>query len=126
VETLVALCTELGILFPDQHVNQAVEELRREGEPGSRALAVLIRELMDCRSPKITYVLAAAGQATPTPELLDAVRAVAETSELTEAPANPRFTPEIIGGGRVGWTSGTYRAVVAKAHQAEALLEGHD
>lgn len=32
VETLVSLCTELGILFPDPHVNQAVEELRREGE----------------------------------------------------------------------------------------------
>ena len=126
VKTLFALCTELGILFPDQHVNQAVEELRREGESGSRALAVLIRELMDCRSPKITYVLAAAGQATTTPELLDAVRAVAEASELTEAPANPRFTPEIIGGGRAGWTSGTYRAVVAKALQAEELLKGHD
>jgi hypothetical protein len=126
IKTLVALCTEMGILFPDQHVNQAVEELRREGESGSRALAELISELMDCRSPKITYVLAAAGQVTPTPELIDAVRTVAEASELTEAPANPRFTPEIIGGGRVGWTSGTYSAVVAKALRAEALLKGHD
>jgi hypothetical protein len=126
VKTLVALCTELGILFPDQHINQAVEELLQEGEPGSRALALLIRELMVCRSPKITHVLAAAGRVTSAPELVDAVRAVAEAPELTEAPTQPRFTPEIIGGGRVGWTSGTHRSVVARALQAEELLIGHD
>ena len=122
-ETLVALCTELGILFPDQRVSQAVEELCEEGEPGSRSLAALIRELLACRSPKITYALQAAGQVVSVPELRDAVRAVASASELTEAPAHGRFVPHIVGGGRVGWASGTYRQVVNAALEATALLE---
>ncbi|KPL70767.1 hypothetical protein ADN00_17990 [Ornatilinea apprima] len=126
VKTLISLCTKMGILFPNQYVNQAVEELMQEGEPGSRALALLIRELMECRSPKITHALAAAGRIAPTPELVDAVRAVAEAPELTEAPDHPSFTPEITGGGRVGWTSGTHRKVVGKALQAEELLKGHE
>lgn len=123
VETLVGLFTELGILFPDQHVSQAVEELKAEGEPGSDALAVLIRELLACRSPKITVALEVARKVVPTLDLIDAVRAVAHASELAEAPAHPRFTPEIAGDGRCGWTSGSYAVVVDSAFLTQERLE---
>jgi len=126
VDTLVALCTEMGILSPDQYVDRAVEELRQEGESGSRALAMLVRELLACRSPKIEHVLRASGRVAAMPELLSAVGAVAGASELTEAPAQPRFTAEIMGGGRVGWTSGTHHSVVRTALEAQASLEGRD
>ncbi|MGM0669047.1 MAG: hypothetical protein ACQET1_04960, partial [Gemmatimonadota bacterium] len=105
---LAAICSRDDILDVDRHIDRAVGQMRTEGEPGSRALAALIRELLACRSPKIILVLQAARQVAPTNELISAVEAVARASELTEAPANPRFNPEIVGEGRVGWTSGTY------------------
>jgi hypothetical protein len=126
IEAVVKLCTQSLFRPTSGDIKQAADELLQEGESGSRALAVLIRELLACRSPKITYALRVGGQVSPTSELLGAIRAVAEASELTEAPVNSRFTPEIIGGGRVGWTSGTYQGVVRTALEAKASLEGRD
>jgi len=123
VETLSPIFSGDGSLDMDAQVDRAVGQLRQEGEAGSRALAALIRELLACRSPKIIHVLRAAGQIVPTDELISAVQAVARASELTEAPASPRFAPEIVGEGRVGWTSGTYPRVMKAALEAQASLE---
>lgn len=123
VETLSPIFSGDGSLDMDAQVDRAVGQLRQEGEAGSRALAALIRELLACRSPKIIHVLRAAGQIVPTDELISAVQAVARASELTEAPASPRFAPEIVGEGRVGWASGTYPRVMKAALEAQASLE---
>ncbi|MBN1630206.1 MAG: HEAT repeat domain-containing protein [Thermoleophilia bacterium] len=123
VQTLAAVCSEDWTIPPPTRLGQALDELREERESGSRALAALIRELLACRSPKIGHVLWVAERVTPTPALLDAVRAVSEASELTEEPAHSRFTPEIVGDGRIGWTSGTYSEVVGAALRVRASLE---
>jgi hypothetical protein len=126
VATLVELCTEEGILFPSEHVARAIEELETEGEPGSIALADLIRELITCRSACIVHALEAARHATPTTELVDAVQAAVDAPELAEAPPDPRFVPEIVGEGRCGWTTGTHLKVTAEARWALAELQDRD
>ena len=107
IQTLEELCTEMGILDPMAYVNRAVEELKPHGADASRALAELIGELLDCRSPKITLVLMAAEQLHPTPELIEAVRSVKSARGLVRQPTRGRFSPEIAGRGQVGWTDGT-------------------
>jgi len=107
IQTLEELCTEMGILDPMAYVNRAVEELKPHGADASRALAELIGELLDCRSPKITLVLMAAEQLQPTPELIEAVHSVKSARGLVRQPTQGRFSPEIAGRGQVGWTDGT-------------------
>ncbi|MBU1227351.1 MAG: hypothetical protein KJ698_09110 [Actinobacteria bacterium] len=119
VETLVELCTGMGILLPSRHIDTAVEQLTAEGPAGSIALAQLIKDLLFCRSAGILHALEAARRVAPVPQLTEALEAVTGASELTESPANPRFTPEIVGDGRCGWTSGTYEKVMAAARKAQ-------
>jgi len=124
IEALINLWAPGSMFRPtSSDIKKVAEELLQEGESGSQALSVLIRELLDCRSKEITYALRVAGQVLPTPELIRAVRAVTEASELTEPPAHSRFTPEIVGGGRVGWTSGTHKLVVGTAQESLSMLE---
>ena len=124
IQTLEELCTEMGILDPMAYVNRAVEELKPHGADASRALAELIGELLDCRSPKITLVLMAAEQLHPTPELIEAVRSVKSARGLVRQPTRGRFSPEIAGRGQVGWTDGTEDRIRRFAAQVLEKLTG--
>jgi ribosomal protein L7/L12 len=124
IRTLEELCTKPGIVFEMKYVDRAVEELGREGAHGSRALAKLINELLDCRNPKLSFVLKAAERLEPTTELVEAVRSVSAAPSLAPEPARSRFAPEIIGGGNIGWTDGTAdRIKYAAAQTLEKLTE---
>lgn len=86
----------------------AMERLRSGGEQAADSLASLIRDLLDSRSPHTSVALAASKACVMTPALTDAVKAVAEASELRPGhPSSARHTPEIFGDGKIGWTSGT-------------------
>ncbi len=150
VATLIDLCNERGILFGDYRIKfdayemyrqaihspdyevrgaadamsflrRAVDELRREGGSGSSALAVLVRELLRCRSPEMIYALVVVADVDPTADLLDALDAVSRSSERTEAPTEALFAPGMAGEGRIGWTNHTQ--VVGMALKARAALE---
>lgn len=126
IEALINLLAPGSLFRPtNEDIKEVADKLLQEGKFGSYALASLIRELMECRSREITYALKVAAQILPTPELIDAVRAVTEASELTEAPDYSRFTSEIVGGGQVGWTSGTHSNVVRQAHETLSIIEAH-
>jgi hypothetical protein len=114
VETLVELWAPgRNIFLPhNSDYKRIAEELNEEGKSGSRALVALIGDLLACRSREITYALRVAEHVNPTPELIDVVSAVANASGLTAVPDRSPFTPEIVGGGQVGWTDGTHRLVV--------------
>lgn len=123
IHTLETLCTNLDILDPMSYVSRAVKELAPEGARGSRALARLIVELLDCRSPKLVLVLFAADKLEPTPELIEAVRQVKSASQLKMKPAQSRFLPEIADQFRVGWTDATADGITsAAARVLEELL----
>lgn len=119
IQTLEELCRRGDILDTQNWISRAVEELKPYSEDGSRALAKLIKELLNCRSPKIPYVLITAEQMEPTPELVEAVRSVSIASSLVSQPAYSTFTPEIIGGGKIGWTDGTASRI--KNYASEVL-----
>ena len=124
IEALVKLWAPGTIFRPtNQDLKPIAGELNNEGESGSRALADLIRDLLACRSSDITYPLQVAGHVNPTQELIDAVRAVTEAPELTISPTHTKFTPEIVGDGKVGWTSSTHSFVVGLAKDSLSSLE---
>ena len=123
IQTLEKLCAG-KVLYEMDFINRAVEELKPQGANASRALAKLIGELLDCRSPKLELILTVAEQLEPTPELIEAVRSVSSAPSLAPQPTRSRFWPEIVGGGRVGWTDGTANRIKRNAAQAlEKLTE---
>lgn len=125
IQTLVELCTpNSGILFPDEYIDQAIKDFMKEGISGSRALADLINELLACRSKGIKYALVVAQEVAAVPELIEAVRSVASAAETTDAPTYCRFTPEIVGIGKVGWTTGTYYDIKELARDTLDILSG--
>lgn len=78
------------------------------GAEGADALAALLRELVESRSPDTGDALAAARGCVMTPALAEAVKAVIGAPELRPGhPSASRFPPEIFGDGKIGWTSGT-------------------
>ena len=120
IDTLLS-CMAPDNLFPDDTLAEAVGQLKAEGTDGSRALARLIGELLHSRSSEITWALLAAAEVQPAPELLQAVNAVAGAQPLREG-GEGQFTPEIFGGGRVGWTDGTHERVKKFASRALQAL----
>lgn len=101
-------CLRDDNLSPGQDLDEAQTLLRAAGERGSDAVAALIRELLDSRSPQIGWALAAAKACSRTPALHEAVEAVVAAPELHGGrPGQGRFTPEIFGEGKIGWTTGT-------------------
>jgi hypothetical protein len=124
IQTLVELCTESGILYEQEYVERASAALEPEGEAASHAVAQLISELLGCRSPKLQLVLQVAQHLKPAPSLVDAVLAVKAADELVPAPTRGRFTPEIVGGGKVGWTSGTTQRIREAAARTLEKLTG--
>jgi HEAT repeat protein len=122
ISLLMDLCIRNDILFPQEVLAEAKEKLNEGGDEGSDALAKLILELLDNRSPKITWALALAQDANPTTELLAAVHSVISAEPL-EVGTQGRFTPEIIGFGRIGWTDGTHDRITERAQEALRRLK---
>jgi hypothetical protein len=103
--SILLQCFRDDNLSPAEDLSKAAPLLRGAGEDGSNAVAGLIRDLLDSRSPEIGWALAAARSCVKTPRLQDAVRAVVAAPELRDgSPSASRFTPEIVGGGKIGWT----------------------
>lgn len=95
-------------ISPGADLTAATERLQTGGEGGANALASLIQELLDSRSPGTSTALAVARSCVMTPALKDAVEAAAAAPELRPGhPGSTRFMPEIYGDGKIGWTSGT-------------------
>lgn len=115
-------CTRNDVLDRGAYLDEAIEALRSEGAAGSRALASLLREMLAARTAGILWALAAAPHAEPVPELDEAVSAVGDCSPTTGGTAGGRFTPEIVGGGRIGWTDSTHAKVRERADKALAEM----
>jgi predicted ABC-class ATPase len=112
IQTLIDMCASYSTFYEkDANVIIAIKELKTQGLEGSRALARLIDELRECRSPQLTGILRVAEQLEPTNELLKALDAVIGATNLAPEPANMRFWPHIIGDGKVGWADGTASVV---------------
>ncbi|MGD8997026.1 MAG: hypothetical protein PVH80_02875, partial [Anaerolineae bacterium] len=126
LQTLVELCTRSDILGPAAYLDRAVDELKPHGAAGSQAMGELLAELLQCRSPRITWALMAAERLQPTPELIQAVRAVRSARGLVQRPSGARFAPEVSSGDQVGWTDGTEDGVTAFAARVLAKLTAAD
>ena len=120
IQTLLS-CMAPDNLFPQNALPEAVDQLNAEGVEGSRALARLIGVLLHSRSAEITWALSAATEVQPTPELLQAVNAVAAAPPVREG-SEGQFPPEIFGGGKVGWADGTHARVKEAASTALQAL----
>jgi hypothetical protein len=107
INTLVELCTRLDILDDEVWIERIVSELTADGINGTNALANLINEILQCRSTALLYAAAVASKLEPTAELEAALHAVATADNITSPPDILRFSPEISGGGQIGWTDGT-------------------
>ncbi|GEM_PF-1717666 len=118
IDLLVELCTRYDILSPDDLLKSSVEDLKRRGEEGAKALASLLTELLQCRADKIGYAIVAAKEVSPVPELLSALESIASASPLTSPPARARFRPEIEGMGQIGWTDGKAESIRRMASDA--------
>jgi hypothetical protein len=99
--------------------DQAVKDLKQAGEEGSRNLARLLNEMLQCRSGDIGPALAMADHLPPTKELIAALDAIRSASPVTPGFVDSgRFTPEIAGGGQIGWTDGTAARIKTLAKEA--------
>ncbi|MFW6135641.1 MAG: HEAT repeat domain-containing protein [Chloroflexota bacterium] len=124
IRLLEELCSSTGSTGEDGAVQRAVDLLEPEGASGAEALVSLIEDLLACRSPRLGLVLQVAGQLEPAQALVDVVWKVKTADELAPKPAAGRFTPEIVGGGQVGWTTGTAEDIRGAATRALEKLTG--
>jgi hypothetical protein len=124
IQILREMIREKGVLFESEPIQRAAQALEREGSEGSKRLSGLIRELLECRSPKLLSVLEAAGQVEPDPALIEVLKEVKDAGELAPAPARQPFPPEILGDGKVGWTGGTAEDIRRKSMKTLEKLTG--
>jgi HEAT repeat protein len=136
IETLVELCADPPLTRSgmDDMLAEAGERLGVAGARGSRALAGFIQRLMDVRSSDIDWPLWAARRAEVTPELVSAVRAVLSAPAVRTigrlsrtdpiGSRNRRFTPEIVGDGKIGWTDATRARIAEVAQGTLDVLSG--
>jgi hypothetical protein len=59
----------------------------------------------------------------PTSELVEVLRALLSAPSMTTKPSEARFTPELTGGGRIGWTDRTASNVREAAADALKSLK---
>jgi hypothetical protein len=97
----------------------AIDQLRAEGPSGSDRLAPLIQEFVESRSEGVIYALQVARHLEMTPALENAVSGVIAASPVTSG-VQGRFSPEISGGGQIGWTDQTHSRAVELANEALA------
>ncbi|HNR02698.1 MAG TPA: hypothetical protein PKK59_09195 [Anaerolineaceae bacterium] len=116
-------CTRDDIMDTKAYWKQALEDLQARGEEGSRALAALIAEMLNCRTEKITSALAMVKNLVPTRELKESLNAVISAQPLKPVFYGGRFHPQIEGGGMIGWTDGAAARIRAAAAEALKALE---
>ncbi len=110
-------------ISPGADLTEATDQLRNGAEDAANALAPLIQELLDSRSPGTSTAVAAARACVLTAALEGALRAVAEATELRPGhPGAARFTSEIFGDGKIGWTSGTAARTRALAREVLGIV----
>jgi hypothetical protein len=103
-------CMRRDNLNPHEDFDQSVRELKAESRIGSLALAKLIRECLNSRCSEITWALAAAREAEPTQELLEALRSALSAKQMDSYDGGQSsFTPELFGERKIGWTDGTFQ-----------------
>ncbi len=121
---LVELCSRNDLFesSKEEMRQEAAALFKQEGAAGIRSLVGLIRELLACRSKEIFEALDVAQRMEPTATLVEAAREVCSSPALAPRPASCRFTPDIVGGGRVGWNDGTRANVVSYAQKVVDTL----
>jgi hypothetical protein len=92
-----------GVLFEKDQIDRAVDALRAEGQSGINKLTRLMRDLLNCRSPKMLKILDVAGRMEPDQELTDLLLEIKNAPELKEIPENLKYQPGKIGDGMIGW-----------------------
>lgn len=123
---LPAINNEIFLSVVDTYLNDVVETLKKEGEKGLLALENLIKELLKCRNERITLPLAVAEKIHPSASLFETIKTVYSAPGLINGERG-RFTPEIEGGGKIGWTDGTEEIVrklskrILKAYSGEKI-----
>lgn len=95
----------------------AIEHLQHEGPQGANLLASLVRELTRCRSEKVIVALDVAKELPQTEALRGVLFEVAAATPV-KLGSEGAFAPEIVGGGRIGWTDATHAKAVALARAA--------
>ena len=120
---LLIECLRDDIIDASDLWKRSVRDLQTRGEEGSRALAILLSEMLRCRAEKIGIAIAMSRHLVPTQELITILQAVATTNPLTSSFFNARFRPQIEGGGMIGWTDGTAARIKASAVEAIEILE---
>lgn len=116
-------CTRDDIMDTKNLWQQAVEDLQSHKEEGSRALASLIGEMLNCRTEHITIAIAMVKHLVPTPELKEILNAMISAQPLKPVFFGGRFRPQIEGGGMIGWTDGTAARIRASAAEALMVLD---
>lgn len=107
IDLLVEICTRDDLMRTQPMWDEAVEDLKKHGEDGSKALAKLLNEMLKCRADKIRVVIVAAKKVMPVPELITALEAIENATPITSMIPGAKFRPQIEGGGKIGWTDGT-------------------
>lgn len=108
-------------LSPGRALKEARSALRAAGRFGSDALAALIVEQTACRTRDLHWTLLAAADAIPTKALIRALTSFSSCSPLHHGRPG-RYEPEIVGGGDIGWTDGTFAKLKRTAADALAAL----
>jgi hypothetical protein len=125
ITTMLEVCSRrrerMRSLKDDPSFNRAVEELKREGPEGAKALAALVDELLAARCAEILDVLAAASLLSPQPDLIASVQRIMSASAVIVGQPG-RFPPVIIGGDSIGWDDGTAARIREQASEVLTTL----
>lgn len=122
IEILTEICTRDDLMSTQSMWDKAVADLKQHGEEGSRALARLLNEMLQCRADSIGTVIVAAREVKPVPELISALESIVSASAITTAFYGARFRPQIEGGGQIGWTDGKARDVKEMAEETLKVI----
>jgi hypothetical protein len=117
LESLEAACEQNDPLNRGQ-IKAAFARLIPGGAPATDAVVPLLRELVESRSGKTWEVLSELAQMPRTPSALSLVQHVMTVSDVTEAPSTARFTPVILGPGKVAWEGSRVRDAARKVLHA--------
>jgi hypothetical protein len=117
IATIAGVCSRNDLL-DDALLERGIRQLQGEKAGGARALAGLMRELSSCRSPGILDALRAAMELEAVPELISVARDLLTAPPTVPMPPKLRFTPQIAGGGRVGWDDGCAADIRERAREA--------
>lgn len=123
IDILTEICTRDDLMSTQSMWDKAVADLKQHGEEGSRALARLLNEMLQCRADSIGTVIVATREVKPVPEIVSALEGIVSASAITPAFYGARFRPQIEGGGQSGWTDGKARDVKEMAEEALKVIK---